>query len=210
MGRIRALPSPALVVALLALVVGITGAAIAKGGKTVTKKQARNIANNQIDARASGLSVAHAGSAGTAGTADSADSAKDAGAVNGQRVVKVFAKVPASPTLRTIATLGAGFRIEAACPAGHAEFQLAFDPPTGVDLKAAIVGDGPSGPAEIEGDDIAGPTNISLNGSANLGETTFSAATTDGTVVSGTVGFDGVTSFNGELVCAYYGQVLQG
>jgi hypothetical protein len=207
MGRIRALPSPAMVIALLALVAGISGAAIAKGGKTVTKKQAKSIADHRIDARAPGLSVAHAGTASSAGTADSA---KDADSVSGQRVIKVFAKVPSSPTLRTIATLGGGFRIEAACPSGHAEFQLNFDPPTGVDLKAAVVGDGSLGPAEIEGDDTAGPTSISLNGSANLGETTFSAATTDGTVVSGTIGFDGVTSFNSELVCAYYGQVTEG
>jgi hypothetical protein len=204
MGRIRALPSPALVVALLALVVGISGAAIAKGGKTVTKKQAKTIAANQITARAPGLSVAHAGTAGTAGKAD------DAGTVDGQRITRVFAKVPASNTLRTIATLGGGFRIEASCPSGHSEFELFFDPPTGVDLKAAVVGDGPLGPAEVEGDDTAGPTDISLNGSANLGVTTFSAATTDGTVVSGTVGFDGESSFNSEQVCAYYGQVTEG
>lgn len=109
MGRIRALPSPALVVAVIALVAGITGVAIAKGGKTVTKKQAKSIANNQIAAKAPGLSVAHA---------SSANRADDADAVSGQRITKVFAKVPASTTSRTIATLGGGFRIEAACPGG--------------------------------------------------------------------------------------------
>lgn len=73
-----------------------------------------------------------------------------------------------------------------------------------------MVGDGPLGPAEVEGDDTTGPTDISLNGSANLGETTFSAATSDGTVISGTIGFDGVSSFNSQLVCAYYGQATEG
>jgi hypothetical protein len=205
MSRIRALPSPAMVVALLALIAGVAGAAVAKGGKTVTKKQATKIANNQIDARAPGLSVAHAGSAGTA------DSAADASQVGGQRVVKVFAKVPLpTPALTTIANLGGGFRLAGACPSGgRAELELFFDRTEGVDLKAGTIGD--VGGAEINGDDTAGPTSINLSGTNNVtGEASFSAATTSGTVVSGTVGFNTPGSFNSELVCAFYGQVIEG
>ena len=199
MGRIRTLPSPALVVALLALVAAVTGAAVAKNGKTVTKKQAKNIASNQITQRAPGLSVAHAGSA---------DEAVNADAVGGQRIVKIFAKLPApTPSFTKIADLGGGFELRAACPNGiGAELVLAFTRTVGVDLKAGLISDSGS---SLQDDDTLGPTDINLSDNI-LGETSFSAATTDGTVVSGTVGFDTPGSFNSELVCAFYGHAIMG
>jgi hypothetical protein len=199
MSRIRALPSPAMVVALLALIAGITGAAVAKSGKTVTKKQAKNIANNQITSRAAGLSVAHAGDA---------SEATNASAVGGQKIIKVFAKLPVpTPAFTTIADLGGGFELQGACPNGTgAELQLAFTQSIGVDLKAGLISDSGS---TIEADDTLGPTTLSLNDNI-LGETSFSAATTSGTVVSGTLGFDTPGSFNGESVCAFYGHVIVG
>jgi hypothetical protein len=199
MSRIRALPSPALVVALIALVAAVSGAAVAKGGKTVTKKQAKNIANNQIAAKAPGLSVSHAT---TAGSADSAE------VVDGQRVIKVFAKIPSStPSFATISNLGGGFELQAACPSvTGAQIRLAFTRSVGVDLKAGLISDSGS---SLQADDTAGPTTIDLSDNI-LGETSFSAASTDGTVVSGTIGFDTPGSFNGELVCAFYGHVTEG
>ena len=62
--RIRR-PSPAMLVAITALIVALSGTAI--GAAFITKKKAKNIANNQITKRAPGLSVA---SAITAKTAD--------------------------------------------------------------------------------------------------------------------------------------------
>jgi|1186.fasta_scaffold28235_2 hypothetical protein len=202
MSRIRALPSPAMVVALLALVAGITGAAIAKGGRTVTKKQAKTIANNQILAKAPGLSVSHAGTAGTAGSATSAET------VGGQRVIKVFAKLPSpTPSFTTIANLGGGFELQAACPnVTGAELRLAFTQSIGVDMKAGLIS---SSGSSLQEEDTTGPTSIDLSDSI-LGETSFSGATTSGTVVSGTVGFDTPGSFSGELVCAFYGHVTEG
>jgi hypothetical protein len=203
MSRIRALPSPAMVVALLALVAGITGAAIAKGGKTVTKKQAKNIASNQIAAKAPSLSVSHATTAG------SADSAKDAGSVNGKRVVKVFAKVPfQTPTSTLIADLGGGFTLTGSCTSSFgAVLTLVTAPGLSADVQAQI--DGDQGP-EVVSDQGVGPMTFQLSGTSNRGETAFSGATTSGTVVSGTIGFDDPDTFNGESVCAFYGQVIEG
>jgi hypothetical protein len=165
----------------------------------VTKKQAKSIANNQIAAKAPGLSVSHAA---TAGSADSAD------VVDGQRVIKVFAKVPGStPSFTTIANLGGGFELQAACPnVTGAQLRLAFTRSVGVDLKAGLISDSGS---SMQADDTAGPATIDLSDNI-LGETSFSAASTDGTVVSGTLGFDTPGSFNGEFVCAFYGHVLEG
>lgn len=76
MGRVRhRAPSPAMVVAIIALVLAAVGTAVA-GVATVSslskkdKKQTRNIAKNEINKAAPGLSVGSAAHAQTAGIAD--------------------------------------------------------------------------------------------------------------------------------------------
>jgi hypothetical protein len=78
-------PSPAMIVAIGALIVAVAGTAVAtpiavkslnKKEKKVVKKIAGKKANQAIDQRAPGLSVKHAGSADTANSAASADTAK--------------------------------------------------------------------------------------------------------------------------------------
>ena len=77
-------PSPAMIVALAALVVALAGTAMAAPTaiKSILnkkeKKQAKNIAKNQINALAPGLSVKHANTAGSADSAKHADSATNA------------------------------------------------------------------------------------------------------------------------------------
>jgi archaellin len=51
-------PSPAMIVAVVALIAALGGSAI--GASFITKKKAKNVANNQITKRAPGLSVASA------------------------------------------------------------------------------------------------------------------------------------------------------
>jgi hypothetical protein len=70
-------PTAALVVAILALVAAVSGAAIASPAakKAVTKKKVKKIADKEIDKLAPELSVAHAGSADTATNASNADNA---------------------------------------------------------------------------------------------------------------------------------------
>jgi hypothetical protein len=60
-------PSPAMVVAIVALIAALGGTAVAGGA--LNKKKVKNISNNQITQRAPGLSVASAKSADNATTA---------------------------------------------------------------------------------------------------------------------------------------------
>ena len=91
----RRKPSPAMVVAVLALFISLAGTALAgpiaeisglnKRDKRVVRKLSRKISNQRITARAPGLAVASAGtasSASTAKTADSATTADNAGNAN--------------------------------------------------------------------------------------------------------------------------------
>lgn len=76
-------PSPAMIVAAIALIVALAGTAMAAPTaiKSILnkkeKKQVKNISKNQVNALAPGLSVKHANTAGTA------DTAKDANAIGG-------------------------------------------------------------------------------------------------------------------------------
>ena len=89
-------PSPAMIVALAALVVALAGTAMAAPTaiKSILnkkeKKQVKNIAKNQINALAPGLSVKHANTAGSADSAkhaDSATNADNADALSGTTIV---------------------------------------------------------------------------------------------------------------------------
>jgi hypothetical protein len=81
-GRTRASrPSPAIVVAIVALVAALAGTAVAEGATTsakpVTKKKAKKIARKQINKLAPGLSVANAENATNAENAATADKANN-------------------------------------------------------------------------------------------------------------------------------------
>jgi hypothetical protein len=64
MKRVLRRPSPAMVIAIVALIAALGGTAIAGG--VINKKKAKNIANNVVTQRAPGLSVASAKSADNA------------------------------------------------------------------------------------------------------------------------------------------------
>jgi len=79
----RVRPSPAIVVAVAALVAALAGTAIANSGATssaLNKKKAKQIATKQIKKLAPDLSVAHA---------DTADTAANADAVGGQPLAAI-------------------------------------------------------------------------------------------------------------------------
>jgi hypothetical protein len=68
MKKVLRRPSPAMVVAIVALIAALGGTAVAGG--VLNKKKAKKIANSAITKRAPGLSVAHAKSADSAGSAN--------------------------------------------------------------------------------------------------------------------------------------------
>lgn len=156
----RPAPTPAMVVAIAALLAALGGTAVA-GVATISKltksekKQVRRIAAAQADrrisSRAPGLSVSHAKSAdaaasaetartaadaGHAGTADqaghaaTADRATDAAAVGGVRTVKIDI-ARSTDTTQTILAQG-GITMEAICNSGQAEVGFVPTPGNGV------------------------------------------------------------------------------
>jgi hypothetical protein len=112
----RAMPSPAILVAVLALVAAVAGTAVAEQATTsaVTKKKVKKIAkkqaNKQITRRAPGLSVAFAEEAGRANAANSANTADSADSLNELRFVR-SASVDIAPDSvgSAVATCPTGF-----------------------------------------------------------------------------------------------------
>jgi hypothetical protein len=224
-------PSSAILVAVMALVAALGGTALAGPGASssaLSKKTVKKIATKQADARiaalAPGLSVARAQTAGSADTADSAatatsadtaESAEVAGnadAVGGQKITKIFAKIPADTTGATVATVD-GLTIRATCTPGGLIEDLLVDPPT-TDADLLGQGNGNAGPV-FDQDGGAEPNEISLDQGESAfdnvrGMSTFSAARTGGSVITGMIGYDNPPVFNGELVCAVYGHVISG
>jgi hypothetical protein len=96
MRETRARPSPAIVVAVLALVAALAGTALAgtgAGTSAINKKKVKKIAKKQINKLAPGLSVAHASTAGNA------DQAANANALGG-RPASAFASSTPEPFRR--------------------------------------------------------------------------------------------------------------
>ena len=102
-------PSPAFVIAILALVAAVAGTAVAGpvANKGVSKGKAKKIADKEIDKKAPGLSVSHAG------TADSATSANNANTVNNVKVSPI--NVSLSSGGNVSAFNGSGLNIQIAC-----------------------------------------------------------------------------------------------
>jgi hypothetical protein len=78
-------PSPAILVAVLALVAALAGTAVAgpdASTSAITKKKVKKIARKQINKLAPGLSVAHADTADTATNAENANTANTADSAN--------------------------------------------------------------------------------------------------------------------------------
>jgi len=99
-GIIGSRPSPAIVVAVVALVAAVAGTAMAGPGASssaITKKKVNNIAEKQanavIDQKAPGLSVASAQSATNATNATNATTATNAGNAANANALQIYAHV---------------------------------------------------------------------------------------------------------------------
>jgi hypothetical protein len=153
---------------------------------------------------------------GTVGTvpnathAINADNAKNANTVGGQSPTKIFAKLGDGAGTTTIANI-AGFTITAACPTnGTHEVEIKLHGPTNVPaVLTAILSK--SGSVEGGETEYEAGTNETIDlDNGSLGETTFSAATTGGTVITGSIGFDYPNTFENESVCVIYGEAFSG
>jgi hypothetical protein len=146
------------------------------------------------------------------GTLGKVPSAANADTVNGQSETKVFKILNPGQSNIAVATI-AGFTLTATCETGNADVTLTA--PTGTRTVLLAEGNGsPEGEVFEYDADEGGGSSVRLDGSPSdntYGETTFSGATSGGTVVSGDIGYDYDTfgGVSGEP-CIVYGEVASG
>jgi hypothetical protein len=144
LGRIRRLPSPALVISAIALIVAVGGgtfAIAASSDKKQDTKIARKVANKQITKRAPKLSVKHATSADSATDATNADhassadtatnaanasSASNADTVGGVTVKGFSYQTPSIGSKATLFSLD-GLTLTAVCSSGRVDARTSVD-----------------------------------------------------------------------------------
>jgi hypothetical protein len=170
-------PSPALVVAIVALIAAMGGTALAGG--PITKKKAKKVANNVVTQRAPGLSVAHATTANTANTAGVADK------VGPLSATKFDYRATASSGQVTIATIGNALLL-GTCDAGpDTSLELGTNSNNGL-AKSQGLDEGAT-PIEDDADDLDPGDTIFLNGTAGTeANGTFDFVSSGGSVATGT------------------------
>jgi hypothetical protein len=133
-------PSPAMIVAAIALIVALAGTAMAAPTaiKSILnkkeKKQVKNISKNQINALAPTLSVKHANTAGSADTAKRADVATDADALKGHTVIAagdldgpgLITNSSCTPVSKSVPGAAAGDHLVATPPNGWPTYEITF------------------------------------------------------------------------------------
>jgi hypothetical protein len=190
----------------------ITTGKIKKEAITASKLKKNSVTTAKIANGAVTGAKINLGSVGTIPNATHATSADNANTVGGQSATKIFAKLPdgnGTATTTTIATI-AGFTISASCPdLTNDHVRIELHSPGGVpSVLTSILSAGAATGGSTEYD--AG-TNVQINlDNGTLGETAFSASTTNGTVVSGNIGFDYPNTFNSEDICVIYGEAFSG
>jgi hypothetical protein len=187
----------------------VTAAKIKNAAVTAAKIKNGAITGAKVDLGTIGTvpSATKADSATTAITATNATNATNAAKVNGRTVTKVFTKI-AMDTTATVGTFG-NFSIVAKCSAaGEVEnFQVNSSVPN-VDMMQQ--GNGNLGPT-FEFESGGGPLVLDDADGGNdneRGVVTFSAAESNGTVVTGTLAYEDPSAFPGESVCAIHGMVI--
>ena len=158
--RFRRLPSPALVIASIALILAVGGGsfALALTDKQSDKRIAKRVSNKQITKRAPGLSVSHANTANHANSADTAGSA--------QANNVYFAVINGTGATPTLANGSSGVSVNATRPgAGTGLVTVNF--PVNVDPCAvtvtAVSGGDPSGARKSDIGSGASPVVATFN-----------------------------------------------
>lgn len=192
----------------------VTTAKIKKSSVTTSKIKDNSItttkvANGAITGAKLNLgSVGKVPSATTADTATTATTALNANTVGGQSATKIFKKLAPGAGTTSIATFG-GFSLTASCPNGSPEVIIQLHSPPGIPSVLTSLNTGDNSGEVIQEYEAGVDETITLSNDS-LGESTFSASTTGGTVVSGNLGFDYPNTFQGEAVCVIYGEAFSG
>jgi hypothetical protein len=199
-----------MIVAVIALCLGLGGAAIAADlTKPQVKKIAKKVANKQIKKKAPGLSVAHAK---TADSATNAQVATTASTVGGNSITK-FTFLAPEGTGSTELFNGQGLRIAASCP----------DSSLRPDIEASATG-APFGVLKVDGVGFPGGTPIfvdefsfnsadtpvDIDGDDDRGVAELSFFREDGTVVTVSYSWDDGVHPPPNAVCGVGGHAIAG
>jgi hypothetical protein len=174
----------------------VTAAKIKRNAVTTAKIRNRAVTGAKINLSTLGTvpNATHAGSADTAGNANT---------VGGSSVNKVFAKFPANSTT-TLGTFGA-FKFVATCD-GSGNVVIEVDPQT-ADTDYAASGNGFPEGAFYAREGGVEPNSEAISGENDRGQLNFSGSQSGGAVVTGSLGWDDVPTFEKEDACAVYGQM---
>ena len=154
MNRKFAMPSPALVVALIALCAALVGTAVAgpvgnisllnkkekKQTKKIAKKVARSVANKQITKRAPGLSVLNATNATNATNAQNATNAASAATFGGLTPTRIEPFTLSNGGSKTVGTFGP-FTLTATCTINDANVDTALITAATSQNNSAFIGE---------------------------------------------------------------------
>ena len=192
----------------------ITTGKIKKEAVTASKIKNNSVTTSKIANGAVTGAKLNLGTVGTvpnAAHATNADNANNANTVGGQSVLKIFGQVPSGGVAQqTIATF-AGFTLTSNCAGTDPDINLVS--PGGIAADMKDEGNGNVGEI-FNAPQGNGPQTLTLDrdGTNNndRGETSFSAALTNGTVVSGEIGYDDSPSFAVNPTCVVYGHVTVG
>jgi hypothetical protein len=192
----RRVPSPALIISIIALFAALGGGyAVAKGHSD--KKADKKLIKKQIKKAAPGLSVLHAKTADTAG-----DSTK----VGGSTVVTIYKTQPPGTSEQTIFSSGP-FTITMGCTGG--DETDAFLQVAGNDVQANSEGQSDNGGLYTDESSGSG-TEVQLTdiGTRSDGGTTFQGSTSGGSSISGQVDFTPADETFNSSACVLSGFVF--
>lgn len=193
----------------------VTTAKIKKNAVDSSKVKSGSLTGSDINVNTLGTvpSATNAANATNAVHATNADNAKNAGTVGGQLQTKVF-KTLLPGESGTVAEI-AGFTIAASCESGNIDVTVSSPSSPGSVLSSETNGSSEGPLFEYDASENGESSEIRLDGPSSgnnsYGEATFSGALSNGTVVSGDVGYD-YDTFGGEDPerCVVYGEVASG
>jgi hypothetical protein len=207
LSRFRRLPSPALVIASIALILAVGGGsfALAISDKKSDKKIAKRVANKQIHRLAHTLQVKHAR---VARRAKFAGEATDAGTVNGVAVKPFFAKVQPNQPGAVLADTGIA-TLRGTCDGGSHGILLTKDSGAPPLVMGSTASEGNSNTVQNHGAaDFSGTQTIDAGSGAGASIGHAEVASTTGKVI--TINFLGRDASNfspGEGVCVFSGTI---
>jgi hypothetical protein len=200
-----------MLVAVAALAFAMVGTAVAGPSSVskLTKSKVKSISKKQADKE---LKANVAGShVNTADKATSADSASNAGAVNGQTILKVNYRADAGTGAQSIFSAG-GLSISGACAAGNNISLNATTTKQDSSIYSFVGSDAtPGDPTEADleggGFDVGSNFNLLAGGNGNINFIHFEFDALDGTIATGTLAVDENGIANG---CLATGNVVIG